>query len=185
MENEQASLLVISLGKELNGNPPFPLGKHVAGPSILTEDLLAEHEFLRSVCAHFCTMLSTIALTTTVALKTVCSARREYVSKQSTRRRLYHEANLFCTFQLQTICAARSLATLSFSTTSGPGLGKFPGFWGFVVLHDTPILRKGMNNLLTVSAHSSGAIHSVTSLDCVASKRSLLNSLHESTNGIK
>ena len=30
-------------------------------------------------------------------------------------------------------------------------------------------------NLLTVSAHSSGAIHSVTSLDCVASKRSLLN----------
>ena len=107
MENKQASLIVISLGKEHNGNPPFPWGKHVAGPSILTEDLLAEHEFLRSVCAHFCTMLSTIALTTTVVLKTVCSARREYVSKQSTRRRLYHEANLFCTFQQQTICAAR------------------------------------------------------------------------------
>ena len=86
-------------------------------------------------------MLSTIALTTTVVLKTVCSARREYVSKQPKRRRLCHEANLFCTFQLQTICAA-----CSFSTTSSPGLGQLPSFWGFMVFHDTPIPQKGMSN---------------------------------------
>ena len=34
----------------------------------------------------------------------------------------------FCTVQLGTLCAAHSLATLSFFTTSGPEPGELPGF---------------------------------------------------------
>ena len=53
----------------------------------------------------------------------------------------------FCTVQLRTLCAARSLATLCLSTTSDPRPGKLPGFWGSMVLRyalKTP--RKGSDN---------------------------------------
>ena len=39
----------------------------------------------------------------------------------------------FCTVQLRTVCAAHSLATLCFSTTSGPDPGELPVFWGSMV----------------------------------------------------
>ena len=39
----------------------------------------------------------------------------------------------FCTVQLQTLCAAHSLATLCLFTTSGPDPGELPGFWGSMV----------------------------------------------------
>ena len=35
MENKPVSLLVVSLGKALNGMPPFSCGRQVAGPSSL------------------------------------------------------------------------------------------------------------------------------------------------------
>ena len=49
----------------------------------------------------------------------------------------------FCTVLLRTLCAARSLATLFLSTTSGPGPVELPGFWGSMVLRHIPIFRKG------------------------------------------
>ena len=52
----------------------------------------------------------------------------------------------FCTVQLRTLCAACSLATLCLSTTSGPGPGEFPGFWGWMVLLHAPITHKGSSN---------------------------------------
>ena len=52
----------------------------------------------------------------------------------------------FCTVQLRTLCAARSLATLCLSTTSGPSPGELPGFWGSVVFRHAPIPRKGSGN---------------------------------------
>ena len=39
----------------------------------------------------------------------------------------------FCTVQLRTLCAACSLETLCLSTTSGPGHGELPSFWGLMV----------------------------------------------------
>ena len=51
-----------------------------------------------------------------------------------------------CTVQQRTLCTARSLATLCFFTTSGPGPGEFPGFWGSMVFRHTPIPRKGSGN---------------------------------------
>ena len=52
----------------------------------------------------------------------------------------------FCTVQLQTLCAAHSLATLCLSTTSGPDPGELPGFWGSMVFRNAPIPRKGSGN---------------------------------------
>ena len=52
----------------------------------------------------------------------------------------------FCTVQLRTLCVAYSLATLCFSTTSGPDLGELPGFWGSMVFCHAPIPRKGSGN---------------------------------------
>ena len=52
----------------------------------------------------------------------------------------------FCTVQLQTLCAAHSLATLCHSTTSGPDPGELPGFWGSMVFRHAPIPRKGSGN---------------------------------------
>ena len=49
----------------------------------------------------------------------------------------------FCTVQLQTFCAAYSLATLSFSLTSGPDPEELPGFWGSMVFHHVPFLGRG------------------------------------------
>ena len=49
----------------------------------------------------------------------------------------------FCTIQLQTLCAARSLATLCLCTTSGPGPGEFPSFWGSMVFHHAFNPQKG------------------------------------------
>ena len=49
----------------------------------------------------------------------------------------------FCTVQLWNLCTARSLATLCLSMTTGPGPGKFPGFWGSMVFRHAPIPRKG------------------------------------------
>ena len=49
----------------------------------------------------------------------------------------------FCTLQLRTLCAARSLATLCLFTTSGPDPGELPGFWGSMVFRHAPIPRKG------------------------------------------
>ena len=47
-----------------------------------------------------------------------------------------------CTVQLRTVCAARSLATLCLSTSSGPGPGELLGFWGSMVFRHAPIPRK-------------------------------------------
>ena len=52
----------------------------------------------------------------------------------------------FCTVQLRTLCVARSLAICYFSTTSGPGPGEFPSFWGLMVFCQQPIPRKGFGN---------------------------------------
>ena len=46
--------------------------------------------------------------------------------------------------QPRTLCADHSVATLS--TTSNPGLGKFPGFWGSMVFRHYSIPRKGSGN---------------------------------------
>ena len=51
--------------------------------------------------------------------------------------------NLFCIFQLWSLCAVRSLATLYLSTTSDSGPGELPGFWGFMVFRQAPIPRNG------------------------------------------
>ena len=52
----------------------------------------------------------------------------------------------FCTVQLRTLCAAHSLATLCLFTTSCPGPGELPGFWGSMVSRHAPIPRKGSGN---------------------------------------
>ena len=52
----------------------------------------------------------------------------------------------FCTVQLRTLCAARSLATLYLFTTFGPGPGELPSFWGFMVFRHASIPRKGSGN---------------------------------------
>ena len=63
---------------------------------------------------------------------------------------------LFCTVQLQTLIAARFLATVS--TTCGPGPGELPGFWGSMVFCHAPIPRKGSgnNNNNNTSLHTRG-----------------------------
>ena len=53
----------------------------------------------------------------------------------------------FCTVQLRTLCATHSLATLCLSTTSGPGSGELPGFWGSMVFRHALIPRKGSGNI--------------------------------------
>ena len=52
----------------------------------------------------------------------------------------------FCTVQLKTLCIARSLATLCFSTASDPGPEQLPGFWGSMVFHHVLIPRKDLSN---------------------------------------
>ena len=53
----------------------------------------------------------------------------------------------FCTVQLRTLCATRFLANLCLSTTSGPGPGELPGFWGLMmVFRHAPLPRKGLGN---------------------------------------
>ena len=66
VENEPASLLVVSLGKILNGMPPSSCGGKVVGPSSLplwwprlTEDSQTEHECLLNACTSSCIMLRT------------------------------------------------------------------------------------------------------------------------------
>ena len=49
---------------------------------------------------------------------------------------------LFCPVNLRTLCAARSLATLCLSTTSGPGPGELPSFWDTMVFCRAPILER-------------------------------------------
>ena len=52
MENKPVSLLVVSLGKTLNGMPLSSCGRQVVGPSSLTKDMQAEHEFIRIKKKH-------------------------------------------------------------------------------------------------------------------------------------
>ena len=52
----------------------------------------------------------------------------------------------FCIVQLRTLCGARSLATICLFTTSGPGPGELPGFWGSMVFRHAPIPRKESGN---------------------------------------
>ena len=52
----------------------------------------------------------------------------------------------FCTVQLRTLCAARSLAIFCLSKTSGPRNGELPGFWSSMVFRYASIPRKGSNN---------------------------------------
>ena len=54
VENKPASMLVVSLGKTLNGMPPSSCGRQVVRPSSLpvvvaTDDWQTEHERSRSV----------------------------------------------------------------------------------------------------------------------------------------
>ena len=52
---------------------------------------------------------------------------------------------IFCTVQLRTLYAARSLATFCLSTTSGPGLGKLPCYWvSMVISAIPPFLGRGL-----------------------------------------
>ena len=67
MENKQANLLVVSLGKTLNGMPSLLCGRQMVGPSSrggpnLTEDLQTECERERSVANIYTS--SCIKLTT-------------------------------------------------------------------------------------------------------------------------
>ena len=48
----------------------------------------------------------------------------------------------FCAVQLQTLCAAHSLATLCLLTISGPDPGELLGFWGSMVFRHAPIPQK-------------------------------------------
>ena len=61
----------------------------------------------------------------------------------------------FCPVQLGTLCAARFLATLSPSMTSGPGPVELTGFWGSMVFRHASISRKesggNNNNKLSVT----------------------------------
>ena len=66
---------------------------------------------------------------------------------------------LFCTVQLRTLCAAYSLATLCLSTTSGPGPGELPGFWGSMVFCHAPIPQKGSNNQQQYINYSNGLLY--------------------------
>ena len=50
------------------------------------------------------------------------------------------------TVQLRNLCAAHSLGALYLFTTFGPGLGKLPGFWGFMVFRHAFIPRQGSGN---------------------------------------
>ena len=52
----------------------------------------------------------------------------------------------FCAVQPRTLCAAHSLATLCLYTTSGPGPGELPGFWGSLVFRHAPSLGRGRVN---------------------------------------
>ena len=45
------------------------------------------------------------------------------------------------------LCAAHSLASFCFFTTSGPSPGKMLGFWGSMVFCHAPIPRKGSRNI--------------------------------------
>ena len=54
VENKPASLLVVSLGKALNGMPPSLCGRQMVGQAVypswwpsLTKDLQTEHELIR------------------------------------------------------------------------------------------------------------------------------------------
>ena len=73
----------------------------------------------------------------------------------------------FCTVQLRTFCTSHSLATLCLFTTSGPGPGDLPGFWGSMVSRNSPIPRKGSGNQQQQ--------HLIRDL-CLSNRR--LNSLH-------
>ena len=53
---------------------------------------------------------------------------------------------LFCTVQLRTLCIARSLAVFCLSTTSVPGPGEFPRFWGSMVFRHQLFRWKGSGN---------------------------------------
>ena len=52
----------------------------------------------------------------------------------------------FCTVQLRTLCAAHSLATLCFFTTSGPDPGGVARLLRLMVSRHAPIPRKGSGN---------------------------------------
>ena len=71
VKNKPECLLVVSLGKVLNGMPPSLCWRsQVVHPSwwpILTEDLQTEHELLRSVCTSSCVIFSRIAQTMTTS----------------------------------------------------------------------------------------------------------------------
>ena len=54
-----------------------------------------------------------------------------------------------CVVKLRTLCAARSLATLCLSTTSGPGTAELPDFWGSMVFRHAPNSLKGSGNKTT------------------------------------
>ena len=57
----------------------------------------------------------------------------------------------FCTVQLRTHCVARSLTIFSLCTTSGPGPGELPRFWGLMVFRHQPIPRKGRATTTTTA----------------------------------
>ena len=52
----------------------------------------------------------------------------------------------FCTVSLQTLCAARFLATTFQSMISSADLGEFPGFLGSMVSRHSPISQKRLDN---------------------------------------
>ena len=81
----------------------------------------------------------------------------------------------FCTVQLRTLCAAHSLATLCLSTTSGPGRGELPGFWGSMVFCHAPIHRKGSCNKNTRMIGCKIVCHFSANLINIVSRCSLTN----------
>ena len=103
-------------------------------PSISTEELVLPRH-ARCVLSHLCCNGHTLLLNSYLSRISRIDSTRPRTSLHS-----------FCTVQQRTLCAAHSLATLCLCTTSGPGPGESPGFWGSMVYRHVPIPRKGSGN---------------------------------------
>ena len=100
--------------------------------------------------------LVTLAVFSLVFAATVTAFCLTLIFLESAESRIFHAVPAviqprtplisFCTVQLRTLYAARSLATLCLSAISGSVLGKFSGFRGSIFSRLDPISRKGSGN---------------------------------------
>ena len=106
-------------------------------PSISTQELVLARHARRVLSRHRCNGYSHL-------LGSYLSRIGRIKNPSCTRPRT--PLISFCTVQLRTLCTTHSLATLCFSTTSGPDPGDLPGFWGSMVFRPAPISRTGSGN---------------------------------------